>query len=171
MSIPASLFRQVLGSFATGIVVVTARDADGLPLGVTVNSFTSVSLHPPLVLFCLDNASTTLAAFKAAGHFAINILREDQQAVSAHFARKGRAGDPAGAFGAIAHHIGPHSGAALIENCLGHIECEREALLPGGDHTILLGRVLALSITEAAGTTSRPLLYFRGRYQKLGAEH
>ncbi|MEO5337659.1 MAG: flavin reductase family protein [Magnetospirillum sp. WYHS-4] len=159
MSIDAKAFRQALGQFATGIAVVTGRDREGRPIGVTVNAFSSVSLDPPLVLFCLGRESASHPALVEGERFAVNVLARDQQGLSDRFA--GKAADKFlgldvdGGLGEV----------PLLRGCLARIECRREATHPGGDHDILVGRVERLAVNEGAG---EPLLYFRGDYRHLG---
>lgn len=146
-------FRDALGRFVTGVTVVTTRAADGKPVGVTINSFTSVSLDPPLVLFCLDVRSRCLPAFEACGGFAVHVLGADQRDWSVRFAGGGDRWDGIGS-------TAWETGAPIIEGCLAVFECRLEAVHDGGDHTILVGRVIRL----ASGRNRRPLAYHLGRY-------
>ena len=150
-------FRQVMGNFATGVTVVTTLDQDGKPYGLTVNSFTSVSLDPILVLVCLDDKLSGLQAFKDSKHFGVSVLSENQEDASRLFAKKDSE-RPANIYfeGTL--------GMPLLRNSLAIMECETVAMYPGGDHIILLGQVLAAELMDA----SKPLLYFRGNYQRLG---
>lgn len=157
MTIDTRLFRRALGQFATGITVVTTRDAGGRLLGLTVSAFCSVSLHPPLVLVCVDAQSETHAAFLESGVFGVSILAEGQEAVSERFAR---AGHPK--FADLEMLTG-ESGAALVPGALAHIECRLAAAHPAGDHTIYVGKVLGLSVHPG-----RPLVYHAGAYHPLG---
>lgn len=152
-------FRNALGCFATGITVMTTCDPDGKLVGITVNSFASVSLDPPLVSFCLDRNALSLNSFLAATHFGVNVLSEHQETLSAAFARSS-AGDK---FVGIRYEVGA-TGCPLLPDCLTHLECEREAAHLAGDHLIVVGRVVHL-VQRAEG---RPLLYFRGRYARIG---
>ena len=145
-------FRTTLGSFATGVTVVTARGPGGEPVGITANSFASVSLDPPLVLWSPARSSRRFAAFAEAGHFAIHVLAQDQQAVCDAFVRA------EGGFDAVPWSEGPE-GLPLLDGCLARFLCRREALLDGGDHAILLGRVWAASRRDGA-----PLVFQSGRY-------
>jgi len=151
-------FRNALGCFATGIAIMTTRDADGRFIGITVNSFASVSLEPPLVSFCLDRNANSLSGFLAAPHFGVNVLSEGQELLSAAFARSS-SGDK---FVGIAFEVGD-TGCPFLADCLTHLECAREAVHDAGDHLIVVGRVLRL----AQRAEGRPLLYFRGRYARL----
>lgn len=152
----ASSFRSVLGRFASGIVVVTVRDPDGKDHGMTVSAFTSVSLEPPLVLVCVDRAATMHDALYAAERFAINLLSDQQEALSRRFAesRDDR-------FDGVGY-TRDLTGAALLDDALAHLECTTWARYDGGDHTIIVGRV-----DHAAARDARPLLYYRGGYAQL----
>ncbi|MFP5512637.1 MAG: flavin reductase family protein [Alphaproteobacteria bacterium] len=152
-------FRSALGCFATGIAVITTIAPDGLPLGVTVNSFSSVSLDPPLVQFCLGRAAMSFDAFNVAPHFAVNILAADQEELSNRFSRR----DLQERWAGLETTTG-RGGVRLLTGCLATLECDREHLLDGGDHVIVLGRVRRLTSREDGD----PLLYFRGRYARLG---
>ena len=153
----ARRFRSALGWFTTGVAVVTTRVPGGEAIGITVNSFSSVSLDPPLVLWCLDKKSDTLAAFEAASHFTVNVLREDHREISSRLSRKG---DHSLAGLAV---IERENGCPALLNALAHFECEIEARHDAGDHVIMIGRVLAFDCAE----DGRPLLYHRGGYQML----
>ena len=151
-------FRNALGCFATGITVMTTCGPDGRLVGITVNSFASVSLDPPLISFCLDRNALSLDSFLGSTHFVVNVLGEDQEALSAAFARSS-AGDK---FGGLRFEVGAN-GCPLLADCLSHLECAREAAHEAGDHLIVIGRVVRL----AQRAEGKPLLYFRGRYAKL----
>ena len=157
MSFDARSFRQALGCFATGITVVTSVGLDGEYLGFTANSFNSVSLDPPLVLFSLDRGAYSLKAFEAAGVFAINILREDQEAVSIAFARA-----LSNKWEGVRTEIW-QTGSPILVDALASFDCETTSMHDGGDHVIFVGRVLRLR----AGVDGRPLLYFRGTYRQI----
>jgi 3-hydroxy-9,10-secoandrosta-1,3,5(10)-triene-9,17-dione monooxygenase reductase component len=156
MPISQDLFRKVMGHFATGVTVVTVRQADGNPWGLTVNSFTSVSLTPPLVLFCVSHAAGSYAAFRDAEYFAVNLLTDGQEALSRRFAS--RSPDR---FEGVESRQGAH-GAPLLAGCLGFLECRRVAAHEHGDHTVIVGEVLA-----AEATGGNPLLFYRGAYARL----
>ena len=145
--------RSVLGSFVTGVTVVTTRTAQGKPFGVTANSFSSVSLDPPLVLWSQSLASSSHAAFRDTEHFAVNILADDQVALSDHFARP-----QDDKFSGIAYADGM-GGVPLLHNTAAHIECLKVASYPGGDHVVFLGRIER--ITQGS---RRPLAFGQGRY-------
>lgn len=160
MSFDVKTFRRALGCFATGITVVTAAAGDGAdPFGVTINSFTSVSLEPPLVLFCLGRTSRLYPGLTTVPAFAINVLAEDQGPLSIHFATSGNQRQWTGV-GAGRHD----DGTPLLNGCLAHLYCTTEAIHEGGDHVIVVGRVRSLD-WRAEG---QPLLYVRGRYGRLG---
>ncbi|HEX5803342.1 MAG TPA: flavin reductase family protein [Azospira sp.] len=153
-------FRDALGSFATGIAVVTACAADGEFIGLTINSFNSVSLDPPLVLWSLDLASPNLEAFSQASHYVVNILAADQEAVSQHFATR-----QPDKFGDLQLCLGAGS-APLLHGCCAWFECANETRYPGGDHLIFLGRVERFTHDPQRA----PLLYHGGRYRHLARD-
>jgi flavin reductase (DIM6/NTAB) family NADH-FMN oxidoreductase RutF len=149
--------RDALGSFATGVTVVTCLTSDGSPAGLTVNSFTSVSLDPPLLLVCLAKPAASAVALIEATQFAVNVLQTGQQPASIRFATRDE-----DRFGTTPWACG-EAGAPILKDSLGVFECERHAVYDGGDHHILVGQV-----TKASFDTSLdPLLYFRGRYRRL----
>lgn len=162
MSFNARQFRDALGLFPTGIAVVTAMLEDGSVGGLTVNSFTSISLDPPLIMVSLARSIASFSIFERADHFAVSLLREDQRHVSAAFAKSDLAKWQAG------HHR-EGALAPIIHPNLAAFECETYARHDAGDHKIMLGRVIRLeAATDAA---SLPLLYYRGQYRELSAEH
>ena len=149
-------FRKILGHFATGVTVVTARLDSGKPWGFTVNAFTSVSLTPPLILVCVGNAGGSFEIMSKVERFAVNFLAEDQEQVSRVFAS--RVEDR---FEGVPYEPGAN-GAPLIEGCLGYIECRKTASHVAGDHTILIGEVTA---GEASG--GHPLLFYASAYGRM----
>ena len=149
--------RDALGCFATGVTVVTCVDDSGRPAGLTVNSFTSVSLDPPLLLVCISKAATSAAALTSASHFAINVLHTGQRPASISFSTRGD-----DRFGSTPWSCG-EAGAPILRDSLGVFECERYAAYDGGDHHILVGRVIKASFDASLD----PLLFFRGRYRRL----
>ena len=149
--------RNALGRFATGIAIVTAIDPDGHPIGLTVNSFSAVSLQPALVLWCLDNGSHNLEAFRKASHHAINILSADQQDLSNRFATW-----PADRFVGLPWQPGA-GGAPVFPDCCATFEVANETAHAGGDHLIFVGRVDKFSEAPALA----PLLFHAGQYRKL----
>ncbi len=163
MSFTAREFRDALGFFPTGVAIVTTVDAAGQPAGITVNSFTSVSLEPPLILVSVARTSRNFDLFNVVNHFAVNLLREEQRAISSAFASP-----TADRFGSVRHRPG-HGNAPLIEAHLVAFECETYARYDGGDHVLLLGKVLNLSTD--LNLPPKPLLYFRGQYRELSELH
>jgi 3-hydroxy-9,10-secoandrosta-1,3,5(10)-triene-9,17-dione monooxygenase reductase component len=149
-------FRSVLGLFATGVTIITAVDDDE-PVGMAANSFTSLSLDPPLILFCVAHSSSTWPRIERAGTFAVNILGEGHEELSQLFARK-----DADRFSQTRWRRGV-SGAPVLEDAIAYLDCRFEAEYPGGDHKIVVGRVLDLDMREG----SRPLLFFRGGYERM----
>jgi flavin reductase (DIM6/NTAB) family NADH-FMN oxidoreductase RutF len=156
----ASEFRQAIGHFATGVTVVTSVGAVGEPVGTTASAVTSLSLSPPLVLVCLDRASLTLAAIRAHGAFAVNVLAAPQRHLSANFARRGLAA----VWDEVRHRRGP-TGSPRLAGVLAAVECTVEHCMPGGDHEIVVGRVREV---ETRDDEAAPLLFWRGGYASLG---
>lgn len=156
MDIDTRIYRKILGKFATGVTVVTTRLPDGQLWGITVNSFTSVSLEPLLVLWCLGKNSTCFPAFSQCKHYAVNILSAEQQAISDQFAWKNQTD-----FSQI-DTSKLESGSPIIKNSLGALDCTVKERIEGGDHLILIGEVK--QIADAEG---EPLIYFSGQYRKL----
>lgn len=149
--------RDALGCFATGVTVVTCLDDDGAPVGLTANSFTALSLDPPLLLVCVARNSASAAALASAESFAVNVLQTGQQPASITFST--RVEDR---FGQTAWSVGEH-GAPVLMDSLSVFECRRYAVHEGGDHFILVGEVVKASFESGLD----PLLYFRGRYRRL----
>jgi flavin reductase (DIM6/NTAB) family NADH-FMN oxidoreductase RutF len=149
--------RDALGCFATGVTVVTCLNEEGDPAGLTVNSFTSVSLEPPLLLVCIAKAAASAEALTQASHFAVNVLQTGQQPASIRFSTRDQ-----DRFGATPWSCG-EAGAPILKDSLGVFECERFAVYDGGDHHILVGQVVKASFDAGLD----PLLYFRGRYRRL----
>jgi flavin reductase (DIM6/NTAB) family NADH-FMN oxidoreductase RutF len=146
--------RNAFGHFATGVAVVTASAADGLPLGMTITSFNTVSLDPPLILFSIRRASRSITALSNARGYAVNILRSDQMELSGRFARS-----EGNRWEGVSYKAGLH-GAPLLERALMTLECQAEQEHDGGDHVIFLGRLLRVGMADQGD----PLLFFRGRY-------
>jgi flavin reductase (DIM6/NTAB) family NADH-FMN oxidoreductase RutF len=148
-------FRNALGTFATGVTIITTRDGEGRFYGLTANSFASVSLDPPLVLWSQSLFAPSLRAFQESTHFVINILATDQIALAERFARTGE-----DKFAAVDHII-PECGAPVILGSAAHFECRNEFRYYGGDHIIFVGQV------ERYAYTDKPtLLFCRGKYMK-----
>lgn len=148
--------RNALGHYPTGVAVVATRDEAGAPVGLTCNSFTSVSLSPPLVLWCLALYSPSLRAFMQARYFSINLLSAEQEALSRHFSSS-----VADRFEGIAHRDG-EGRAPLIAGCAAHLECRNETRHYSGDHVIFIGHVV-----NCAYAQRQPLVFARGRYAAL----
>jgi flavin reductase (DIM6/NTAB) family NADH-FMN oxidoreductase RutF len=149
--------RDALGCFATGVTVVTCLNDKGEPAGITVNSFTSVSLDPPLLLVCLYKGAASVQALVSAPNFAINVLQTGQQPASITFST--RVEDR---FGSTPWSTG-EAGAPILKDSLGVFECENYAVYDGGDHHILVGQVVKASFDASLD----PLLFFRGSYRRL----
>jgi len=156
MTMDAGDFRQALGQFATGVCLVTVDDSELGPLATTVNSFSSVSLDPPLVLWSIQNSSDHLAVYTECQHFGISVLSSEQGAVSSQYAQRG-------GHGAQAEHFtaGPQGEPKLID-ALAHFTCAAYAVHPGGDHHIIVGEVLQFESVEAD-----PLIFYSGGYRAL----
>ncbi len=154
--VDAARFRQLLGHFATGVTIVTAVSGDGRPVGMTVNSLASVSLHPPLLLICIDREAEAHDAILTSREFVVNVLRADQEELSRRFA------DPhENRFDGVGYRTNSR-GLVILDDTLAHFECRHHADYPGGDHTIIVGEVVG-------GTTGpgHPLLFYRGGYTGL----
>lgn len=146
--------RNALGRFATGVCVVTTGAADGRTAGLTVNSFSSVSLDPPLVAWCLVRHSPSLGMFSAAEHFAVHVLAADQQHLARHFARPAE-----DKFAALAGALQPTAGLVpLLADSLARFECRKAAMIDCGDHVMFLGQVERFRYGDDA-----PLLFHAGR--------
>ena len=154
MGIEPATFRQVLGSYPTGVCVVTALDEAGAPIGLVVGSFTSVSLDPPLVGFLPDKKSTTWPLIAAVGHFCVNVLASDQQQVCRQLAAKG-----AEKFAGVDYAVSQHD-VPVLANAIARIECAIHSVTDAGDHWFVLGKVLELETTR----DDDPMLFYRGRY-------
>jgi 3-hydroxy-9,10-secoandrosta-1,3,5(10)-triene-9,17-dione monooxygenase reductase component len=148
------VLRRAFGNFPTGVTVVTAAP-DGEPLGMTVGSFFSVSLDPPLVGLCADKASSSWPRIAPANCFAVNILAADQADVSSRFAS--RDDDK---FAGIAWRPSAHTGSPLLDQCIGWVDCVTEQTVESGDHWIVIGRVVGIEVERQAD----PLVFFRGGY-------
>ena len=157
MTIDPDSFRSVLGRFASGITVVTTRDADGRDVGMTVSAFCSVSLDPPLVQVCVDHAASLYAALAVSQRYGVSILASEQEALSRRFATA----ESTRRFDGIGYRRG-ESGVLLLDDALAQLECRIVASHPTGDHTIFVGEV-----ESATARSARPLLYYRGGYAQL----
>lgn len=154
-------FRNALAQFPTGVVVVTARRADGERIGMTMNSFNSVSLDPPLILFSLHRAALTFQIWQEVDYYAINFLNEEQERISNQFARA--KGDK---WEGITPLVG-ETGVPILPNAAVVLECAAHARYAGGDHEIFVGRVLA--VREHAVTRGRPLVFLKEAIVNLPA--
>lgn len=152
--------RRALGRFATGVTVITTLAQDGTPLGFTANSFNSVSLDPPLILWSLSRSSSQLGAYRGAAAYAVNILTAEQESVARQFAQK-----DADRFEGVDWDAGI-DGVPVLPGCLAVFECAHEAVYPAGDHELFIGRVER--VTERPG---RPLTYFGGGFGTVMGEY
>ena len=159
-TISAQELRHALGHLPTGVTVVTTVGTEGEPVGTTVSAVCSVSARPALLLVCLDRDSATLAAVRARGAFSVNVLAAGQHPVSTNFARPG-----AGASWHGIEHRRAGSGMPRLVGTVAAFECAVYATYDGGDHEILVGRIVQADV-EPAGEL--PLLHWRGRYQRIG---
>jgi flavin reductase (DIM6/NTAB) family NADH-FMN oxidoreductase RutF len=156
-SVDPGRYREVIGSFATGVAIVTTDGEDG-PAGLTTNAVSSVSLEPTLLLVCFDNASRTLPIVRQSRRFAVNLLRAGQEELATVFASKRVAREK---FEAVTHTVA--HGVPVIDGALAWLACDLEALHPAGDHTIGIGRVTHLDADESGD----PLVFFRGRFGRF----
>ena len=160
MTFNSFAFRRAMSNFATGVAVVTTSDPSGANQGITVNSFSSVSLDPPLILFCLDKAAMSFDCFQQADGFAVNVLTKQQHALSVRFARAST-----DKWDGVAFDLLP-GGLPILRGCLVSLVCRREALYDGGDHAIVIGRVEELH----GDREEEPLVYFRSSYRTIGPD-
>jgi flavin reductase (DIM6/NTAB) family NADH-FMN oxidoreductase RutF len=157
MPIEKNELRQVMGHFATGVTIITTLNKNGQLHGLTANAFTSVSLEPPLLLISVDKKAESWPAFEESKVFTVNILGENQEALSRKFAVSG-----GNKFEGVAYRIGAN-GAPILDGVLSFIECTLYAAYEGGDHSLYLGEIQQAEIREG-----KPLLFFRGGYRSLG---
>ena len=150
--------RDCLGQYATGVTVVTCRDAHQTPCGITANSFSSVSLDPPKILWNVARTSHSLAAYLKAAYFGVNVLADGQRAVAEKFAQSRH-----DLYDDTAHRLSPH-GVPLLGGCLAWIECRTAEIHECGDHYIIIGDVIDFRREDG-----RPLLFYAGDYRSLGA--
>ena len=160
MTIDTRALRDAFGCFATGITIVTMVDGDGELYGVTANSFASLSLEPPLCLFCLDHKAMSFEAFRNTRHFAVNVLAEDQETLSSNFARSNT-----DKWEGVDYETWA-TGTPILPGCVANLECDLEAVHEGGDHVIVVGRITRMAHRDGE---CRPLLYYKGRYNALSA--
>lgn len=157
MTLDPIALRNAFGSFATGVCVITAHNREGKPFGMTINSFSSVSLEPALLLWNLQDSSDCFDEFAATEKFTVNVLAADQLDLSNSLAKKGEHDLPEGSF-----TIG-ENGAPVLNGAITSFECDVWARYPGGDHEIIVGEVKQLTATAG----DEPLLFFSGRYREL----
>ena len=152
-------FRQLLGRFATGVTILTARDAARRAWGMTASAVAAASLRPPLLLVCVDREREVHPVLESSGYFGLTVLSAEQEILSRRFAEL-----ESGRFDGVPHHEGLH-GVPLVDGGVAHIVCAHHATVPAGDHTVFVGRVVGGETFDR-----RPLLYYRGRYHTLGGE-
>jgi flavin reductase (DIM6/NTAB) family NADH-FMN oxidoreductase RutF len=157
MPIEKNQLRQVMGHFATGVTIITTLNKDGQMHGLTANAFTSVSLEPPLLLISVDKKAESYPAFEESKVFTVNILADEQEALSRKFAVSG-----GNKFEGVAYRRGAN-GAAILDGTLAHIECTLYAAYDGGDHSIYLGEIQEAEVREG-----KPLVFYRGGYRAIG---
>ena len=153
-------FKGALGSWAAGVTVVSTI-LDGRVYGITVSSFSSLSIEPLLVLVSIQGSNTLAAMIPKSKVFAISVLADDQEAISNAFSKSGR--EPAATLGADVPTLDWHTGSPIVAGAIAHLDCRLETAIPGGDHTIMIGRVIGASFDAA----KQPLIYFRRRYRNL----
>ena len=161
MTLSATEFRKAMGAFATGVTIITV-DLDGEVHGMTANAFTSVSLDPMLVLVCVDHSTRTHAHLHAKKRFGINVLCEDQRAISEYYARPQRVHERAEAEAGARFDRTSH-GTPILHGALAYFECRLEIVQEAGDHSIFIAEVEDVVVGEGD-----PLLFFRGKYRKVG---
>ena len=158
MEIDQREYRNAVGCFATGVTIVTTLDQDGEKVGITANSFSSLSLDPPLILFCIDAKINSFQAFEASSHFNINVLREDQMDISNIFARSSD-----DKWEGVEHRYG-ENGCPTFDGSIAVLECDKHAIYEGGDHLIMVGQVTKMDYDD---DDCRPLLYYKGAYANI----
>lgn len=163
MSLNSAEFRRAMGCFATGVTIITV-DLDGEVHGMTANAFASVSLDPMLVLVCVDHSTRTHAHMHAKRRFGINVLCEDQRAISEYYARPQRTHERAEAEAGARFDRTSH-GTPMLHGSLAYLECRLHSAEDAGDHTIFIAEV-----EDAVVRDGEPLLFFRGKYRKVGAD-
>jgi len=156
-------FRRVLSHFCSGVTVITTRDSEGRPAGLTASAFTSVSLEPPLILVCVAHDAHSYPALAAAQHFAVNILAGHHESVSTRFATK-PVNHPSEKFEGMDFRQSA-LGLPVLKDSLAELECQVVHCYPAGDHTIFVGRVEAADSRGDDGL--EPLLYYRGKYRRI----
>jgi flavin reductase (DIM6/NTAB) family NADH-FMN oxidoreductase RutF len=157
MPIDKNQLRQVMGHFVTGVTIITTVNKDGQMHGLTANAFTSVSLEPPLLLVSVDKKAESYPAFEESKVFTVNILADEQEALSRKFAVSG-----GNKFEGVAYRRGAN-GAAILDGTLAHIECTLYGAYEGGDHSLYLGEIQEAEVREG-----KPLVFYRGGYRAIG---
>jgi flavin reductase (DIM6/NTAB) family NADH-FMN oxidoreductase RutF len=163
MNLTASDFRKAMGNFATGVTIITV-DLEGEVHGMTANAFASVSLDPPLVLVCVDHSTRTHTHLHTKKRFGINVLSEDQRAISEYYARAERTHEKAAAEAGARFDRTKH-GTPMLHGALAYLECRLDSAQVAGDHTIFIAQVEDVVVREG-----EPLLFFRGKYREVGEE-
>jgi flavin reductase (DIM6/NTAB) family NADH-FMN oxidoreductase RutF len=163
MTLNPAEFRKAMGHFATGVTIITL-DLEGEVHGMTANAFASVSLDPMLVLVCVDHTTRTHAHLHAKKRFGINVLCDDQRAISEYYARPERTHERAEEE-AVAHFDRTRHGTPILHGSLAYLECRLHSSQEAGDHTIFIAEVEDVIMNDGL-----PLLFFRGKYHKVGAE-
>lgn len=156
MAIDPRELRNAMGLFATGVTIITTKDATGKPFGLTANAFSSLSLDPPLLLVCIDKKVDCYACFDESKVFVVNFLARNQEDLSTRFATKGIE-----KFEGVSYTLGS-LGVPLLDGALAHLECKVAACYEGGDHTIYTGEIQSMATSEA-----EPLLFYQGKYRSL----
>jgi 3-hydroxy-9,10-secoandrosta-1,3,5(10)-triene-9,17-dione monooxygenase reductase component len=156
MAIDPRELRNTMGLFATGVTVITTKDATGKPFGLTANAFSSLSLDPPLLLVCVDKKVDCYACFDESKVFVVNFLAHEQEELSTRFATKGIE-----KFEGVSYTLGS-LGVPLLDGALAHLECKVAAGYEGGDHTIYTGEVQTIATADV-----KPLLFYQGKYRSL----
>lgn len=156
MAIDPRELRNTMGLFATGVTVITTKDATGKPFGLTANAFSSLSLDPPLLLVCVDKKVDCYACFDESKVFVVNFLAREQEELSTRFATKGIE-----KFERVSYTLGS-LGVPLLDGALAHLECKVAAVYEGGDHTIYTGEVQTIATADV-----KPLLFYQGKYRSL----
>ena len=159
MIVKPAEFRTVCSRFATGVAVLAVLDEEGNPHGLTVNSFTSVSADPPLVLVCVDDVSGLLPYFQQPSTYALSFLGEHQRDLSIRFASV-----PERRFDGVDWHRGETTGMPLLDGAIGWMECRIRERIPAGDHHVLLAEVTAAKADDGSGL---PLVFFNSAYTAL----
>jgi flavin reductase (DIM6/NTAB) family NADH-FMN oxidoreductase RutF len=156
VGVTSAEFRRACGRFATGVAIASVLDARGTPHGLTVSSFTSASLDPPLILICLGHRVSAIDAFRAAAHFGINVLAEDQRDLAERFARQGQ-----DRFDGLTWRRG-QTGVPLLAGVLAAIECALRQRFTVGDHDVFVGEMVAACVAAGA-----PLIHFASHYRRM----